>query len=80
MSKGLEALERIIKGYDNYYLKPNSKSSLKKDYKTVEKELKALEIIIDIYAFDDFTGKIVQIKPMSVLDHKTVKEVFDYEE
>lgn len=56
MNKGLEALDRIVKGYDKYYLKPNSKSSLKQDKEIIEKELKALELLKQMIKIKETSG------------------------
>ena len=87
MSKGLEALKRLVDGNlneVNYYRQfCDSTTYIMKDKETIEKELKALEIIKDICELKVYKNKLGQcflegtniLFPISQETYDSLKEV-----
>ena len=87
MSKGLEALKRLVDGdlnEVNYYRQfCDSTTYIMKDKETIEKELKALEIIKDICELKVYKNKLGQcflegtniLFPISQETYDSLKEV-----
>lgn len=86
MSKGLKALKTILQWFDDEHLGLDENVKESEEYQTIEKELKALEIIknkfeiskpigIDIENNTVSCGSLIQKKDLTQEEYDLLKEV-----